>query len=116
MGSDDLDAVFDAFQLHACGLVPNQPALLFVGEAAIAGGNGFAFGDGLRCAGVSVVRLGVQTPDGTGSATWGAGLQSAGGWGPGDTRYFQVWYRNPTGSPCGSGFNLTNGLEVTFDL
>ena len=32
---------------------------------------------------------------------------------PGDTWHFQRWYRDPAG-PCGSGFNLTNGLALTF--
>jgi hypothetical protein len=31
---------------------------------------------------------------------------------PADTRYFQIWYRDPTGGS--SGFNLSNGLEITF--
>ena len=31
---------------------------------------------------------------------------------PADTRYFQFWYRDPQGGP--HGFNLSNGLEITF--
>ena len=30
----------------------------------------------------------------------------------GATLYFQYWFRDPDGG--GSGFNLSNGLEVTF--
>ena len=30
----------------------------------------------------------------------------------GDTRYFQFWYRDP--GVIGAGYNLTDGLEVTF--
>jgi hypothetical protein len=37
-----------------------------------------------------------------------------GGWASGDLRRFQTWYRDPTGSPCGAGFNLSHGVEVTF--
>lgn len=99
----------------ALNLLPAQPALLFVGLNAINGGNGVVFGDGLRCAGGSVVRLGFSSPDANGDASWGPGLNSSGGWTPGDKRYFQVWYRDPgANSPCGMFFNLTNGLEVIF--
>ncbi len=38
----------------------------------------------------------------------GAGLAT------GDIGLYQYWYRNPAGSPCGAGFNLTNGLEITW--
>lgn len=94
-------------------LRPNNPSLLFVGLDALNGGQGFSFGDGLRCAGTAVVRLGTETPAGDGTASWGPGLGGLGGWGPGDTRRFQGWYRDP-GGPCASGFNLTNGIEVVF--
>jgi hypothetical protein len=96
-------------------LLPAQPALLFVGDNAINGGNGLAFGDGLRCAGLNVVRLGVMNPDANGDASWGPGLGAMGGWTAGDTRRFQVWYRDPIGSPCGTGFNLSHGLEIAFN-
>ena len=95
-------------------MLPGQPALLFVGDNAINGGDGQPFGDGLRCAGGNVVRLGVQVPDGGGDASWGPGLGGSGGWQSGDTRRFQAWYRDPVGGPCGTGFSLTNGIEVLF--
>ena len=31
----------------------------------------------------------------------------------GGVRMYQAWYRNP-GGPCGSGNNLTNGIQVTW--
>jgi hypothetical protein len=106
-GADDLSFL-------STNLLGGQPALLFAGTQSLNSGNGVTFGDGLRCAGGSVTRLGVQTPNGSGQAAWGPGLGNAGGWSNGDTRYFQVWYRNPQGSPCGTGFNLTHGLSVSF--
>ena len=105
----------DNLGFSASQLLPSQPALLFSGLNAVNGGSGTVFGDGLRCAGGGVVRLGVGLPDANGSASWGgSGLAAIGGWAAGDTRHFQVWYRDPAGSPCGSGFNLSHGVAVTF--
>jgi hypothetical protein len=112
--TDDVQVAGDKFRAHACDLLPGQPALLFVGTMAVNAGAGMPFGDGLRCAGGTVVRLGTETPDANGDAVWGPGLRAIGGWGAGDTRFFQAWYRNPTGGPCATGFNLTNGMQVSF--
>ncbi len=104
----------DDMVLHAAQLLPGQPGLLFAGNNAVAGGAGAIFGDGLRCAGGALARLGVRLPNALGAASWGPGLGASGGWSAGQVRRFQIWYRDPVGSPCGSGFNLSNGLEVTF--
>ena len=32
----------------------------------------------------------------------------------GDTRRYQTWYRNPSASPCGAEFNLSNGYEILW--
>jgi hypothetical protein len=107
LAADDL--VFDAV-----GLVPGQAALLFGGLNAVNGGDGLLFGDGLRCAGGAIVRLGVKVPDGGGGARWGPGLLGVLALNPADIRRFQAWYRDPAGGPCGSGFNLSNGVEISF--
>ena len=95
-------------------LRPGQPALLFAGLNAVNGGLGVPFGDGLRCVGGGVLRLGVRTPDRAGAATGGAGRAARGGFEAGDRRRLQVWYRDPVGIPCGSRFNLTPGRELVF--
>lgn len=105
----------DNLQFSASNLLPFQPALLFGANNAINSGNGIAFGDGLRCAGGSLIRLGVQTPSGAGEATWGPSLLTATGWTAGMTRHFQAWYRDPAISPCGSGFNLTHGVTLVLE-
>lgn len=107
-------ASIDDLHPIAYSLLHNQPALLFVGINRVNGGDGITFGDGLRCVGGQVVRLGVKTPSPTGESSWGPGLAAVGGWVAGDTRGFQVWYRNPRGLPCGSNFNLSNAWEVSF--
>lgn len=108
VGADDL-------VLAGAGLLAGQPALLFGAQNAVNGGDGVTFGDGLRCAGGGVSRLGVRAPAPGGGASWGPGLAALSGYVPGETARFQVWYRDPLGSPCGSGFNLSHGLELTFE-
>lgn len=104
----------DDLILRASGLVPGQPALLFVALNQVQGGAGAPLGDGLRCAGGSAVRLGISSADPAGSAEWGPGLAALGSWDAGDLRRFQAWYRDPTGSTCGSGLNTTPGVAVVF--
>ena len=63
-------------------------------------------------------RLGVRTSDSGGaSSTWPFPYtlsSKAGNVAPGDTKYYQCWYRNPLNSPCGYQFNTTNGYAVTW--
>jgi len=99
--------------LNASNALPGQPGLFFQGDNSIGGGNGIVFGDGLRCCGSNIIRLGVVLPDGNGDASFG-GAQAAGGANAGDTKCYQYWYRNPNGSPCGFGFNLSNAVSITW--
>lgn len=107
VGTDDL-----AFQMIQ-GPGPS-PALLFVGTQDVNNGSGAPFGDGLRCAGGSIQRLDVRILDNNGAATWAPGLSVQGGWSAGDTRVFQTWYRDVSGSPCGGQFNTSHAVGVTF--
>lgn len=100
------DLVFTANSLPA-----TAPALLFQGTSQQNGGAGVVFGDGKRCVGGTITRLGTRTASG-GVATWGPGLAHGALVAPA-TRHFQVWYRNNAG-PCGTLFNLTNGVSVPF--
>ncbi len=101
--------------MTAVGLPTGEPGLFFQGDNAVNGGSGNVFGDGLRCAGGAVVRLGVRFADGSGQVgSTGIDIGVTGGVAPGDTRRYQYWYRDPAGSPCGSQFNLTNGLTLTW--
>ena len=113
-GTGSTSVVGDDLAFQAEGMLPSQPGLMFVGLNAVNGGLGSHFGDGLRCAGGSIIRLGVRMADGAGTAQWGPALAGTGGWSSGDVRRFQLWYRDPGGSPCGNDFNLSHGVEVTF--
>jgi hypothetical protein len=91
---------------------------LFQGDNAVNGGQGVSFGDGLRCAGGMVARIQVLFPDAFGEVHYpGPGdpsISTDGGAQSGDTKRYQLWYRNVVGGPCASGFNLSNGYEVAW--
>jgi hypothetical protein len=103
----------DSMSLTAHGVI-NDSGLFFQGNSPIAGGAGVAFGDGLRCCGGSVVRIQVVNPPGTTSPTTAQMTETAttngppGTITPGSMKCYQYWYRDPSTSPCGTGFNLTN--------
>ncbi|MCY2958988.1 MAG: hypothetical protein NTY35_02395 [Planctomycetota bacterium] len=107
----------DSLQLLGSGM-PDAPALYFQGTTQLGGGAGVAFGDGLRCAGGTIVRL--RTRQNTGGSSIVPvvsepplsvmGTVPAGG----GTRIYQVWYRNSAAFCTPSGFNLTNGITVIW--
>ncbi len=103
-------SVSTSIDFLARNCAPNRPGLFFQADNAINGGNGVVFGDGLRCAGNNVVRLGVRFTDANGDTSLvGVPPQP-----PGVTKRYQYWYRNDNVSPCGAGFNLTNAYEITW--
>lgn len=93
--------------------MPNSSALYFQGSAVIA----TFFGDGLRCAGGSVVRLGTKTNTSGLSqypALGDSPVSVRGACPVASTRHYQVWYRNSASFCTPSTFNLTNGVTVTW--
>ncbi|MCB9914071.1 MAG: FG-GAP repeat protein [Planctomycetes bacterium] len=104
----------DDLVLRADDSTPGQPGLFFQGTSAVAGGLGVAFGDGLRCAGGTVVRLQIAAADAIGTAQSSVSVATQGAVSAGQTRVYQWWYRDPAGSACGSAFNLSNGLSVDW--
>ncbi len=99
--------------------MPNSSALYFQGTSQQSAGLGVAFGDGLRCAGGSVIRLatkfntagGSQYPVGADLDVSVRGLVTTPG-----SRAYQCWYRNAATFCTTSTFNLTNGIWVTWTL
>jgi hypothetical protein len=104
-------------ELVATGAMPTQPGLFFYGTEAV----GTPFGEGLLCVqsgGSGLHRLNpVTNANGAGLAEYvtdynavpmnaGAGLVQSGA-----TWTFQYWYRDPF---TASGFNLSDGLSITF--
>lgn len=80
--------------------------------------------DGLRCVGGSLVRHGSRSIDANGEIgatgpAWGppngppGGLSA--GFAAGETRYFQIFYREDFVLGCNSGQNTTQAVGVTFE-
>jgi hypothetical protein len=112
-------AVIGAFS-DSTLLPRNGAAYVFEGGGAI----DVPFGDGRRCVGSGGVGLFRFLPPmssgssgtitlGPGIATRSLGFSAAGRIAAGQTWYFQGWYRDPMG-PCGTAFNLSNGVAATF--
>jgi hypothetical protein len=97
----------DRFQLLASGM-PNSSALFFQGTTQVAS----VFGDGLRCAGGSIVRLATKSNSAGASVYPGPAdprVSVRGGVTASGTRTYQVWYRNAASFCTSATFNLTNG-------
>jgi hypothetical protein len=106
----------DTVALQGSGM-PDSSALYFQGTAKQNGGAGAVFGDGLRCVGGTIVRLGLKTNSG-GASQYPVGadphVSVKGGVSAGNTREYQVWYRNAASFCTPSTFNLTNGFEIAW--
>lgn len=109
--------VEDDLTLTASNLPPNVVGLLFCGP-----NTAFTpFGDGLRCVGSPLYRLGASSASPAGVLVRGPGLGllacSTPGLGcvtTGQLLRFQLWYRNAANYCTSSPFNLTNAVDVTF--
>jgi len=93
------------------GMPPNSSALYFQGTGVVNFGEGAAFGDGLRCATGSVVRLATVTNSGVGAS--GVAVPTA-GLAAGNVRAYQIWYRNAANFCTSSTFNLSSAFMATW--
>ena len=116
-GSGSASLSDDDLVLTTSQLTPGS-GLYFQGNNAVNGGDGNPFGDGLRCAGGSVRRIEVTFANTGNDLTTSTSVSIAtqGDVSVGQTRHYQYWYRDSLGSPCSSGFNLSNAYEVTWTL
>jgi hypothetical protein len=110
----------DDLVLTASGLPAGQNGILYMGAGQLS----LPFGDGLRCVGAGGAGIFRYLPVlgsgangeialGPGIAARSQGFAPGGRIGPGDTWNFQAWFRDPLGA-CGSAFNLSNAVAVTF--
>jgi hypothetical protein len=114
--SGSLSLAQNRFALHVSGVVPNTTSLFFYGPKR----QMTPFGDGYRCIGGAVSRLGPplsSTPTGVVLRSLDFTLpplsSGSGQVNPGVPWHFQLWYRDPA-HVGGAGFNLSNALQATF--
>ncbi len=119
-GSGVASVSADTLVLSATGLDPNNSGLYFQADNDLSPGT--VWGDGLRCAGGQLKRLGVRFSDASGASdtsAWATPISvKAGNVNAGDTKRYQLWYRDTSGGqPCGVGvndFNASNGYEIVW--
>jgi hypothetical protein len=114
--SGSTSTLSDTAVLQAAQLPPNATCLFFQGTTM---GVGAVFGDGLRCATGSVIRLANKTASPTGVVSFPQGgdpsLTTAGAVPQdGAPHTYQVWYRNAAAFCTASTFNLSNGLFINW--
>ena len=92
--------------------VPTQQYGLFIYSGSQAQ---VSFGNGTRCVGAPVVRFSVQQASAFGDLWQPVDMLAPpvnGAFSAGSVWNFQSWFRDPTAG--GSGFNLSDGLSITF--
>ncbi len=115
--SGSLSLADNNFFLEAYGVAPGQFGIFYYGpnQASI------AFGNGIRCVGggtTGTFRLPPRQADTFGDLQYQLRFDQppansgAGQIMPNSTWRFQAWYRDPAGG--GAGFNLSDGLRITF--
>jgi len=113
VGSGATSASFDQLVLSASHMT-GPLAVFFQGDGVV----NVTFGDGHRCMGGHLIRLGNKTPVG-GNASYPVGsdlpisVKGAVPLSGNVVRYYQTAYRNAAG-PCGTFLNITNGVSVVW--
>ena len=115
----------DTLVLHASGMPPTATAIYLQGSTLVL--PGVQLGDGVRCAGGTLLRLAV-VPSSAGASHYpGPGDLSIAQrsaqlgdvvLGSGALRHYQAWYRDPVASFCpdppGKNYNVTNATSVNW--
>ncbi len=106
----------DTLVLMGSGMT-NGPGLYFQGTAQFNSGLGAVLGDGLRCTGGTIIRLGIQ-PHVSGTSQYpGPGEPSVSVKGlctVGAVRTYQIWYRDAASFCAPETYNLSNGLALAW--
>ena len=89
----------------------SSPTAIVIRAPSLDAGAPIVFGDGLRCIGVPLVRLGAAFANaGTSTHTFGHGTMAGSG-----NLYYQLWFRNTPAMFCTpDAFNLSNGRTLVW--
>lgn len=98
---------------------PNVNAILYMGASSRPP---IPFDDGVRCVASPTYRFAVVNSGPSATVAYGPGVAATaavrfgvpGTIDPGETWYFQCWYRD-SGGPCGNNANLSNVVKVTYE-
>jgi hypothetical protein len=66
------------------------------------------------CTGSGICRIQVAFADGSGSASSSISISVKCSVLAGQRKRMQWWYRDAALSPCGNGFNVSNGVEAIW--
>ncbi|MCA8980851.1 MAG: hypothetical protein H6831_05530 [Planctomycetes bacterium] len=103
--------VLDNLVFHVAQGRPGMPALLVQGSSLIS----IPFKDGVFCMGGPTERVEVLFLNAAGAGSTSSSIVTNGSIPlAGGVRYYQMWYRDPVISPCGTGSNFTQGLKITW--
>jgi hypothetical protein len=111
----------DTVVLTATGMTIGSPCIFLQGQAQIPA---VAFGDGMRCINVMLLRLNLKFNVG-GTASYPVGIEPAVSVqsaalgdviAPGTTRFYQTYYRDPAifACPAPATFNVTNAQAIVW--
>ncbi|MEM7516070.1 MAG: hypothetical protein AAF368_03985, partial [Planctomycetota bacterium] len=133
LASGSNQATAGDLRFEARGMTPTGFGMLASGSGTLPGmgpcpsGSGIPSQvfDGLRCLGAGFMRHGTRSVDALGeiggtTPGWGppdgpaGGVAQEFGFSAGQTRFFQLIYRDDPAQVCGRGLNTTNGVRVLF--
>ena len=101
--------IVDDLVLRVSQAAPNRTGVFLQGSLEVAN----PLLGGILCVGGSTKRLEILQIDGSGDAASSISIASAGGVTSGQTRVYQLWYRD-TSASCNTGSNLSNGYSVLW--
>lgn len=94
--------------------IPGKPCIYYQGTSPTGTLKKTLLSDGLLCIGGSFKKLQSVTSGIGGMSSTSTDIATKGLAQPGDTLYYQAWYRDIAQSPCGYGENRSNALEVLW--